>query len=103
MNQSHELDPETREQQGKNSGSKLKTGSCNGDDNPGHLEKGPAGIAGLHAEPCVVFICLGGNLLYGDAHEEEIQDSDEAAQESTQNYRVVKGDFLRGESQKRST
>ena len=79
MNQSHELDPETREQQGKNSGSKLKTGSCNGDDNPGHLEKGPAGIAGLHAEPCVVFICLGGNLLYGDAHEEEIQDSDEAA------------------------
>ena len=75
--------------------------------NPGHLEKGPAGIAGLHAEPCVVFICLGGNLLYGDAHEEEIQDSDEAAQESSQNYRVVKGDFFRHacvkDQQKRST
>ena len=95
MNQSHELDPETREEQGKNSGGKLKTGSRDGNDHPCHLEKGPAGIAGLHAKSCVVFICLGADLLYGDAHEEKIQDGYKAPQKAAQDHGVVERNLFR--------
>ena len=93
MNQSHKLDPEAREEQGKNSGGKLKTGSRDGDDHPCHLEKGPAGIAGLHAKSCVVFICLGADLLYSDAHEKKIQGGDEATDQTGKDHGVIKGDL----------